>query len=539
MPRRRIGENSVEMAGDHVPTEFTRIRPRVPFVAARGKSRTSAMSIESTSKTDLDLGMMNARAYPHAVNGIRRIETHISVIFLVGEFAYKIKKPLQTPFLDYSSLEDRRRSCEAEVALNQRYAQELYLGVVPITRGLDGAVAVDGPGQALEYAVKMRRFPDGALLSEQLQQGKLMREHVDSLAVAVARFHQNAQTVETGSVFGLADLVWAQAEDNFKYFEEHPKYSDSEIVGELRKWSAATFTKLASAFERRRYAGYVRACHGDLHLANIILWNGDVKPFDGIEFNEALRWIDVLSDAAFVVMDFYERGHEEFGNRFLNAYLERTGDYEDLSVLRWYTVYRAMVRAKVAAMRASQSCAEVDRGDERSWRELHAYLDLAARLARPADKRRLFITHGVSGSGKTVGTQARVEREAAIRVRSDVERKRLFHDSLYSETTTRAVYGRLLTLARAILLSGWSVVVDATFLKRQQRDAMRALAIELGSDFTILHFDASLDVLTKRLRERKTMGKDASDADETVLQMQLAGMEQLGDDEQGFVDSTS
>jgi predicted kinase len=277
----------------------------------------------------------------------------------------------------------------------------------------------------------------------------------------------------------------------------------------------------------------------------MILEDGSVTIFDGIEFNENLRWIDVLSDIAFLVMDLEDRAHPEFAHRFLNSYLEQTGDYEGLAVLRYYLAYRALVRAKVKSIRLGQKgLSEEARGEAR--RRLHSYIDLADRYAQPT-RPRLIITRGVSGSGKTSGTQPLVDQEGVIRIRSDIERKRFFEresregagaggdEGLYSAAMTRRTYNRLAKLAGAVTRAGFSVILDATFLERAQRDLLRRTAENLKVPFVILNFRAGERTLQQRVATRAQTRAGASDADLGVLSRQLKSRQPLSSDEEQYV----
>ena len=448
------------------------------------------------------------------------IETHISWVLLTGDLAYKIKKPVALPFVDYSTVEARRHFCEEEVRLNRRLAPGLYLGVAQVT-GSHGAPEIDGAGSVIDYAVRMRRFPAGALFSEQLAAGRLHSGDVDSLGALLADFHTRAnptangfasckrrRTVALAALEGAAGLTGAQ---------EHAA---------LQAWLETKAASLAPAWARRLDAGFVRQCHGDLHLDNVLTFEGRVAAFDCIEFDPALRWIDVIDDIAFPVMDFAARGRADFAFRLLNTWLDHTGDHAGLPLLRFSAVYRALVRAQVARLRGDVA------------RVTARYMDSALAWTL-APSRRLVITHGLPGSGKTFESQRLLEREGAIRIRSDVERKRLFglgmrDDSrakgldIYTADATERTYERLLELARIALRAGYPVVLDAAFLRRSERDAARELAREFKVPFAILACEAPPDVLRARLSARR---HDASEADARVLDQLRASVEPLGEDE--------
>ncbi|ATE62208.1 bifunctional aminoglycoside phosphotransferase/ATP-binding protein [Thauera sinica] len=479
-------------------------------------------------------------AFAHAVAGIACIETHISSVVLAGDFAYKLKKPLDLGFLDFSSLEKRRAACEEEVRLNRRTAPELYLDVVPVTGSVD-APRIGGDGEAIEYAVRMRRFAQSALLDDALEKGALPPELIDRLARHVAGFHAAAAVAAPGEGFGDAQAVHFPVQQNFVQLRE--RVDDAELLAQAdlaERWSEAQFARLQPVFERRLAEGRVRECHGDLHLGNLILLEGEPRLFDGIEFSAGLRWIDVAADVAFLVMDLQRRGRPDLAARFLDAWLERSGDYDSLQVMRYYIAYRAMVRAKVAAIRLGQLGGEARAA---CLAECRAYVALAVAQAVPS---RLFlaIASGVSGSGKTSQSQGLVEARGVIRVRADVERKRLFglapEDSsaavpggIYGAEAGRRTYARLAELAAGVIGAGWPVLVDATFLRRAQRAAFAELSRRLQVPFAILAFDAPEAMLRARVAARSAQGGDASEADVAVLEAQLAQREPLAGDEPG------
>jgi aminoglycoside phosphotransferase family enzyme/predicted kinase len=497
--------------------------------------------IERTTATphpDLVRGLLDARAWPGATQ-VEHIETHISHVFLTGEYAYKIKKPLDLGFLDFSTLQKRQEFCEEELRINRRLAPELYLSVVPIT-GTPAAPRVEGSGTPIEYALKMRQFSQDGLLERVLERGELTAQLIDALAAEVAAFHDAIPRAVPQSGYGSADSIVAPAMQNFEQLA--PLLDDSAVLDRLRAWTERENRRLSARFEERLRDGFVRECHGDLHLANIVLIDGRVRIFDALEFNPALRWIDVMNEIAFVVMDLAVRGQEALAARFLNAYLERTGDYEGVRVLRYYVVYRALVRAKVAAMRAEQG----DPGDaERGalGEKVRRHLRLAQQIAAGA-RAVLVVHHGLSGSGKTTCSQRVLEAIGAVRIRSDVERKRLHGLSasvrtgaelgagIYAAAASEATYARLATLAEAALDAGYPVLVDATFLERRQRDQFRTLAQRLHVPFRIAHFAASEPTLIDRIRRRTAHGADASEADLDVLRAQLRRLEPLAPDEQ-------
>ncbi len=509
--------------------------------AIQASKMNGAVSSDVRENDALIESLLEPSAYVHSVaEPVVLIETHISWVLLAGNFAYKIKKPMQTDFLDYKSLEKRHYACCEELRLGNRYARGLYLDVVPITFE-DGQIRMDGDAQPIEFAVRMRRFDDNALLSKQLAENLVKLDDVVQLAKTIAEFHSMALKVNQPRGEEFVSQIALQASQNFELLLNEPLLRQDVGLKDLENWTVAFFMKHRSYFLTRSYDGFVRECHGDLHCDNIVFWSGHWVPFDGIEFNTELSWIDVASDISFLVMDLQERGYVELSAILLNAYLEETGDYQSLTVMRWYMVYRALVRAKVAVIRSRQ-LNHVQRLDSEQIAPARAYIRLAERIAKSID-RRLWITHGVSGSGKTTFSQRIVQKEGAIRIRSDVERKRLFKTSkitrqdghsaegLYSPTASDATYRRLFDLARDIVHADFAVVVDATFLRRSDRQRFQLMARSEGADFRIVDIQVDEGTLRERISHRMLKQNDASDATLAVLDGQLLVQEPLTKDE--------
>lgn len=479
-----------------------------------------------------DNALLCASDLVHALAGVLHapiIETHISWVLLAKDMAWKIKKPVCLSFVNYSSLQVRRQFCEEEVRLNQRLAPSLYLGVSRIT-GTPHSPMLDGDGPVLEYAVRMRRFAPGALFSEKADVGDLGAGDIDELAALLAGFHASAP--RAGATSGFAGAP-QRRQAALAALEGARPLMDEAVHGALGAWLEAEATALAPLWAARLADGCVRECHGDLHLANIVRLDDGVAAFDGIEFDPALRWIDVLDDIAFVVMDLSAHQGLSLCFRLLNAWLDRTGEHGGLPALRFAVVYRALVRAHVEQLRGADSPAA------------RSYLDTALAWAAPGNARsnvRLFITHGLPGSGKTFASQRIVEREGAIRLRSDVERKRLhglgmLEDShakgmaLYRADATALTYAHLFATARTALQAGYPVILDAAFLRRTERDQAHALALALQVPFHIVNCEAPLAVLRARLLARRG---DPSEADAAVLDRLREMAEPLSEQERVF-----
>ena len=500
--------------------------------------------MDETSATWVQ-GLQNPECYLHSVDQVKLVETHISWVVLTGFYAYKIKKPLKYSFVDFSTLEKRRWFCEEEVRLNRRLSPEVYLGIVPITGSLSHP-RIDGHGTPFEYAVKMKQFSSKQEIDDIFASREKAGLRVSQLAERLAQFHAQIEKAGEQSLYGNPDMVWRPMKECFDEMPLHLLTQNTqEYLTRIDKWLQKEWRNLYDVFIQRKQSGYVRECHGDLHLGNIAVFEGDVCVFDALEFEPRLRWIDVMSEVAFLVMDLEKHGREDLAWMFLNRYLELTGDYEGLRVCRFYQVYRALVRAKVAGLRLAQ-LEESGVEEEKAKSELIGYLEFAQRFISctpPA----LILMHGVSGSGKTTVSTEIVQAMGAIRVRSDVERKRLFAETLkpktedlhgsglYHSDMTERTYDRLQDLARILLCAGFSVVVDATFLRQRQREAFRVLANEQGCACIIFDVFAPEAVLAERIERRSQEGRDVSDANVEIMERQQETEEPLTQAEQPHV----
>jgi aminoglycoside phosphotransferase family enzyme/predicted kinase len=480
------------------------------------------------------LGMSRPAAYPHSVGSIERLETHISWVFLAGEYAYKVKKPVTLGFLDFSTLEARRHFCEEELRINRRFAPHLYLDVVAVRGSLE-APQVGGTGKVVEYAVRMRRFPQEALAGSLLTRGRLTSERIVEFAISLAGLHAELPPTGARTFYGTPAEVLRAAIANFEQMEPLLDCADDRtLLGTLRRWTEDEFSARHGDFQHRQGCSMIRECHGDLHLRNIVEWNGHLVAFDAIEFDPALRRIDVMNDVAFLVMDLLDRRADGLAWRFLSAYLEATGDYAGLAVHRFYLVYRAMVRAKVHLIRGDQTGIS----DEEAARLAHRFrghLHLADRCAyerRPA----LVLMHGFSGSGKSVLAAELIEQLGAIRIRSDVERKRLHGlsalvssdsargEGLYSADASHDTYEHLARMARAVIAAGYRAIIDACALKRVQRRPFATLARSMNVPLVVVDVQARREVLRSRIGARVD---DASEATVEVLEHQLTEAEPI------------
>jgi len=474
---------------------------------------------------------------------VEHLETHISHVFLTGAHAYKIKKPVNLGFLDFTTLAQRLHFCEEEVRINRRLAPEIYLGVVPIAGSVEHP-RVEGPGTPIDYAVKMRRFAQQDVLDHVADAGALTPSHVDEIARRLAAFHEVADAAPPGGELGSPGRVREAASANFAPVRALLGTAAAARLAAVQAWTEQEGMRLAARMAQRRAQGRVRECHGDLHLGNIALLAGRIVLFDALEFDEALRWIDVVNEVAFLAMDLHAHARPDLAARFVDAWCSHSGDYAGLALLRYYEVYRALVRAKVVALRAGQQPA--DAGERRALiGRCEILVGLADALRRPVAPA-LVLLHGVSGSGKTWASQRMLEATGAMRIRSDVERKRLggmhahisaqspVDTGLYAEDVSARTYARLAALAGEIVCAGFPVLVDATFLRKDRRDALVRVARDQGVPAHIASFVAPDEVLRARVRTRHTVGNDASDATLDVLEQQLRTREPLSDAERAI-----
>lgn len=494
------------------------------------------MTTASSPVKPLDSGLieslLNPEAYPHPTRSIEMIETHISWVLLTGPFAYKIKKPVKLGFLDFRNLDARLFYCREELRLNQPWAPEIYIDVVPITLS-DDQLLVNGDGPAVEYAVRMHQFSQNQRLDLQLDANQLSADDMDDLASNIARRHQSANvTGPAGRDEKLAhirDDMW----DNLNALEGQPA---AKNLQNLRQWTARQLDRLEPVLQRRFDDGFVRECHGDLHLSNLVRLPGGITAFDCIEFGAEFRNIDVMSDIAFLVMDLVSRQRTDLAYHFLNRYLELTGDYDSMEIFTLYFVYRCLVRAKVAAIRSQER--KHDNEVKSDLSKVRKYCEIALQQTlQPTPI--LIAMQGLSGSGKTWLSRKLVSEFPAIRVRADIERKRMLGmdeladsesgvgEGIYSEDASRDTYDRLLCIAEIVLRAGHSIIVDASYLKIAERDKVRKLATRCGSHYILVQTCARDETLRRRIRKRSNLGDDASEAGLDILKYQQQHADKL------------
>ena len=501
-------------------------------------------------------GMCRPEAYAalHPVAGpVRCIETHVSWVFLTGGFAYKVKKPLRLGFLDYSTAARREAFCHEELRLNRRHAPGLYLEVVAITGSpaaprLERIEASRDAAAAFEHALRMVQFDPRCELTQLLRDNEVTAAACVELGARIAQMQQEAVVAAVDSPFGVPAAVHRTTLANFEELawvnagvgvaaalQEQP-------LSALRSQVQSLFEAQRERMALHRERGFVREGHGDLHCGNVVRWQGSLVAFDGIEFDPALRWIDVASDIAFLTMDLSAHGRDDLRASVLQGWLTATGDFAALPLLPYFECYRALVRAKVAALRAQQQV----HTSAASIGEVHRYLQWAARRAtRQAPS--LIVMAGLSGSGKTWLAQRIAARLDALIVRSDIERKRLAglaplqasgsapDAGLYSLDFNARTYARLSECVADALQGGESIVVDAANLRRGERERFRALAALWNAHATIVHCRAPLDVLRQRVGARAASGSDASEATVALLERQPSYWEDFSAEERAVL----
>ena len=490
------------------------------------------MTGNQTKQSKLIASLLKPEAYPHPVAPLELLETHISWVILTGTYAYKIKKSIKLEFLDFSTLQQRQHFCEEELRLNRRMAPQLYLDVVPIC-GSEENPKVGGEGGAIEYALKMHQFRQSAQLDKQLDAGLLNENDMLDLAETIATYHHDAVRLYFRSDQEAVRQISAPQLSNFPPIHS---VTDMKTTRRIQDWTAQSLHDLERMLIERHKNGFVRECHGDLHLENLVRLPSGIVAFDCVEFSAALRNIDVISDVAFLAMDLVARARQDLAGIFVNRYLEHTGDYSGMSVFGLYFVYHCMIRAKVAAVRSGERHEAAGRAQDIA--QLKHYLAVAVRwIKRPLPV--VVGMHGFSGSGKTWLSTQLMSELPAIRVRSDIERKRRLGlaETASSESqtgrgayTARAradVYESMMAIVDGLIEAGFNVIADASFLMRTDRQLLEALANRNDAAMVWIDASADNDELVRRLQRRNAAGDDSSEADAEVLDYQYRHAEPL------------
>ncbi len=484
------------------------------------------------SLSDLIEGLARPDSYPIPVDTVEVRQTHISAVFLAGRYAYKIKKPVQLGFLDFSTLERRHHFCEEEVRLNRRLAPTVYLGVVPVTAS-GASVKVEGSGPAIEWAVKMERLPDDATLQSRLQRGDIGPSQATLVALRVAEFHSTADGGPNVAPYGRFEMVARNARENFEQAMTHQGVTVSHSVFErLRALTEAALVRLKPVIESRAHRGVPRDTHGDLHLDHVYYFPerpppGDLVIIDCIEFNERFRYADPVADAAFLNMDLIFSGRRDLARVFADAYFQATRDEEGRALLPFYSAYRAAVRGKVGGMKLAET--EIPQSERASIlaRARARWLVALGELETPGRRPCLLLVGGLPGTGKSTVSRDLSKRAGFSLIRSDVVRKELAavsgpaggqrDDDIYASAWTERTYAECLRRAEAMLFEGKRVLVDATFRQEKHRTDFFELAVHCGVPAGMLICHAEPEYVRRRLEQRRG---DVSDADwDVYLQM--------------------
>lgn len=487
--------------------------------------------------------LQNKRIFPHEVKYFKVIETHISWVLLTGDFAYKIKKPVDFEFLDFTTLEKRKYFCEKELELNQLLTPEIYLEVIPITNTLDEP-QLNGSGPVIEYALKMREFSQEHLFNRLLKDGKLTLNHIDDFAHILADFHNKTST-KSPAYLGTPEQVYEPIVQNFDQIKSLLTDADDiKKINVLEDWSEKEYKRLYETLKHRKENGFIRECHGDVHLGNITLYDNKPVLFDCIEFNEPFRWTDVMADLGFLVMDLDDHEKPDFASQLINTYLMVTGDYNALKILPFYQVYRAMVRAKITLFERAQIKDDEKKSEALTY-QYRRFVNLAELYMKKTSPR-LMIMHGLSASGKSTIAKQIAKQTRAIHIRSDIERKRLsgldlfaqlyskVNVGLYSPKMTEKTYQKLSELTEIILSAGYHVIVDSSFLKRKYRELFYEIAKKHTCPFIIISCETPLEKILEWINEREKKTKRISEAYKAVVLMQNETQEILDKHEKNY-----
>ena len=459
---------------------------------------------------ELIQALLEPKAYPEATERIELVQTQMSFILLTDDYVYKVKKPVNLGYLDYTTLEKRRFYCQREVELNQRLCLEVYLKVVPITQDRSN-ILIEGQGEIIEYAVKMRRLPQEAMMDVLLANNQVTPEMLAKVAQKLAEFHRKAETNADISAFGHIDTITQNAEENFSQTE---KYIGSTISQEkyqhIRAYTDSFITENATLFDKRIADGRIRDCHGDLHAAHIC-FSSDIFIYDCIEFNDRFRYSDVAAEVAFLAMDLDHYRRADLSHSFVSTYIDKSKDGELVKLLNFYKCYRAYVRGKVESFKLDDPY--IASAEKRQTLDIaSSYFDLAHAYtkSRPI----LFITVGLVGTGKTVLAQALAKRLGLVVISSDVARKKLagipvtehrfeeFNTGIYSAEFSLMTYDKMFTEAKHVLTEGGSVIIDASFVKTEERLKAKELAKETNADFLIIECTLDEETIKERLAQR-------------------------------------
>jgi len=467
-----------------------------------------------TQLPDLIQALLDPKAYPETPQQVELLQTQMSFVFIGGDYVYKVKKPVNLGYLDYTTLEKRHFFCQKEVELNRRLCPDAYLGVVPITREKNN-ILIEGQGKPLEYAVKMRHLPQETMMNEMLANNQVSTPMLTSLAQRLVVFHQTAETNARISTFGDIPNIIRNTDENFTQTEKYIGNTISQDTYQhIKAYTDSFVEQNILLFHKRVESGRIRDCHGDLHAAHIC-FTKNICIYDCIEFNDRFRYCDVASEIAFLAMDLDHYGRADLSRIFVNAYAAQSGDKELRELLGFYKCYRAYVRGKVESFKLDDPyLTEAEK--KQSHDAASSYFDLASSYTR--SKPTLFITSGLVGTGKTTIAEALAKRLGLAVISSDVTRKKMagiplaehhfeeFSSGIYSADFSRKTYDSMFTEARQILDEGGSVILDASFIKAGERLEAKGLAKETKADFFVIECILDEGLAKQRLAQRLEQG---------------------------------
>ncbi len=472
--------------------------------------------------------LKNPETFDGNVDSVKLLQTHISYVALTGEYAYKVKKPVDFGFLDFSTLEKRKYFCEQELKLNKRLCPQIYEKVVPITQK-DNVIEVDGDGIIVDYAVKMKEFPQKNIMSSLLDKDKISFKKIDYIVDNLVDFYKSEKSTDEIKKFGEIKTIKQNTDENFQQTESMiGEIISNEDYSFIRDVTNQYLKDYKLFFERRIKKGYIKDCHGDLHSGNIVLLDDDICIFDCIEFNKRFRYSDIASDIGFLAMDLDFKGHAFLSSYLIERYVKRSDDKSIFDVLNFYKCYRAYVRGKVTGFRLSDD--NIDSNEREEIKKTASnYFDLACYYARlmkykleQKNRRVLFITSGLTGTGKTTAAKkVKIDYNAKV-VSTDVVRKKLagidkyerHHDAyntgMYSPQKMRETYHEVFKIGKKLLNQGKNVVFDATFKSADLRKEAYQIALQANSKFVILNTICPEEVVKKYL-DRRVESKSVSD----------------------------
>ncbi len=497
---------------------------RLLYVAIRDGFMTS-FSFDADTLTQSDIIEFFSSAQAHRGQQVKRIDTHANIAFLVGNDAYKMKRDVKFPFLDYSTLEKRQAACEAEIRLNSQYAPQIYRSTLPITLERDGSLELAGRGEVVEWVVHMNRFNEHLGLDRISEEKGISQELAVELAKMMVEAHK--RTTRREAAPWIDDLL-NYTDQNLEAFQEFPQFFAKDDVLALDKAAREVHKAITEIIRERGELGFVRLNHGDAHLANIVLHDGKPLLFDAVEFDDAIATGDVLYDLAFLLLDLCERKEAVAANVVLNTYLQlthQTRHLQDIRVFRFYLMMRAAIRAKIGASASLHQDGETRRKTEEQAQE---YFKVCQRALLPSTPV-LYVVGGLSGTGKTTLARSLApllgRMPGAVHLRTDVVRKELLQidetekaaKETYTPEFSETVYAELLRRAKLVLAGGHSVIIDGVYGKTEEREAVEQCALEAGSSFHGIWLDADVETLINRVDARHG---DASDADAKVVHHQ-------------------